>query len=309
MRYVAGVDGGGTKTAVTVMDETGRTIKTFASGGINYNGRDEAEVRGHLAEIVTMLDEACGGLASCVQLVVGAAGVSNPTVPGRLTAALRESGYGGGIHIVGDHETALFGALEREHGMILIAGTGSICFGRSESGAVHRTGGFGHLIDDEGSGYSIGRDVLSAVVRSHDGRAPATALAELTYAKLGIGSVAEIVGFVYDRRTGKQDIAALAPLLSEACALGDEAALRIAQHTAAELVQLVLPVAERLTLVDGELAMAGSVLLRSEHVREAFVARLRESCPGVRAIAPRRDASAGAALMALRVLDGESQVF
>ncbi|SFB53853.1 BadF-type ATPase [Cohnella sp. OV330] len=302
MKYVAGVDGGGTKTAVTVMDETGRTLKTFASGGINYNGRDESEVRRHLADIVTMLDEACGGLASCTQLVVGAAGVSNPTVPGRLTAALRESGYGGGVHIVGDHETALFGALEREHGMILIAGTGSICYGRSESGDVHRTGGFGHLIDDEGSGYSIGRSVLSAVVRAHDDRAPATVLTEMTYAKLGIGSVAEIVGFVYDRRTGKQDIASLAPLLSEACALCDDAALAIAARSGAELCELVRPVAERLWPDGGELALAGSVLHRNAHVREALLARLRQVCPSVQAVEARRDASEGAALMALRTL-------
>lgn len=304
MKYVAGVDGGGTKTAVTVMDETGRTVSAFASGGINYNGRDEADVRRHLADMMAELEAACGGLAAVAQLVVGAAGVSNPTVPGRLTAALRESGYSGGVHIVGDHETALFGALEREHGMILIAGTGSICFGRSEAGDVHRTGGFGHLIDDEGSGYSIGRDILSAVVRSHDGRAPATALTELVYARLGFGTVAQLVGFVYDRRTGKQDIAALAPLLSEACAHGDEAALAIAARSGAALAELVRPVAERLWPDGGALALAGSVLLRNAHVREALLARLRQTCPAVRAADARRDAAAGAALMALRLAKG-----
>ncbi|MDG0792894.1 ATPase [Cohnella ginsengisoli] len=302
MIYAAGLDGGGTKTAVTVLDETGRAVLAFESGGINYNGRDEADIRRSLAEIAGAISAACGGPDACRQMVVGAAGVSNPTVPGRLVAALRDAGYGGGVHVVGDHETALFGALEREHGMILIAGTGSICFGRSESGLVHRTGGFGYLIDDEGSGYSIGRDLLAAVVRAHDGRAPATVLTEMVYDRLQIGSVEEIVRFVYDKATGKQDIAALAPLLSDGCALGDEAALGIARRTASELVQLVLPVAERLSLGNGELAMAGSVLLRSAHVREAFQAGLRERCPGIRAVAPRRDASAGAALMALRML-------
>ncbi|MFD2330257.1 N-acetylglucosamine kinase [Cohnella sp. GCM10020058] len=302
MKYAAGLDGGGTKTAVTVLDETGRTVLAFESGGINYNGRDEEDIRRSLGEMAEAIGAACGGLDACAQLVVGAAGVSNPTVPGRLIAALREAGYRNGVHIVGDHETALFGALEREHGMILIAGTGSICFGRSEAGLVHRTGGFGYLIDDEGSGYSIGRDLLAAVVRAHDGRAPATVLTEMVYDRLRIGSVEEIVRFVYDKGTGKQDIAALAPLLSDGCAAGDEAAFRIARRTADELVQLVLPVAERLSLGDGELAMAGSVLLRSAHVREAFQAGLRERCPGIRAVAPRRDASAGAALMALRML-------
>jgi N-acetylglucosamine kinase-like BadF-type ATPase len=299
MKYVAGLDGGGTKTAVTVLEEGGRTVSRFEAGAINYNGQDEDSVRRTLRDIVARLAQACGGLDRCAYIGIGAAGVSNPSVTARLTAAMRENGYAGGLTIVGDHETALYGALEQDHGLIVIAGTGSICYGKNESGDSHRSGGYGHLIDDEGSGYSIGRDLLAAVVQAHDGREPETLITRLVFDRLGIGSMGELIAFVYDRNRNKKDIAALAPLLSEACEQGDPAAARIAERAARSLVQLVKPVAEKLSLQRETLAMTGSVLLRNRQVQDAFRSRLAALYPEMDCTPPKRDASAGAALLAL----------
>lgn len=299
MNYAAGLDGGGTKTAVAVIDESGRVVHTFTSGGINYNGQDEISIRQTLQEIMSELAEACSGLDRCLQVGVGAAGISNPAAADRIASAIRACGYRGGLTIVGDYETALYGALEQDTGMILIAGTGSICYGKNASGQAHRSGGFGHLIDDEGSGYSIGRDLLAAVVRSHDGRAPATAISGLVYERLGMESVQQIVGYVYDRNRHKKDIAALAPILSEACALGDETALRIADRCAESLCELAATVAEKLSLQQGTLAMTGSVLLKNDEVRNAFLSKLKQRFPLMDCIPAKHDPSVGAALLAL----------
>lgn len=305
MKYVAGLDGGGTKTAVTVADERGSVVKTFTSGAINYNGQDEASVGASLNDIVKKIGEVCGGIEHCVNMCVGAAGVSNPTVVSRLTGQIRSGGYQGPLHITGDHETALYGAHQRPYGMILIAGTGSIGLGKNKAGQSHRAGGYGHLIDDEGSGYAIGRDLLSAVVQAHDGRIPATAITGLVYEQLQIRSVQEIVGFVYDKRTNKKDIAAIAPILSVACEAGDRAALSIAENHAASLLGLVVPVAEALQLQEDSLAMAGSVLLKNTFVRSMFVEKLRLRYPSMECIIPKSDASMGAVFMALEQLSSE----
>lgn len=299
MKYAAGLDGGGTKTAVTVMDAQGRIVFRFDAGGINFNGQVEGCIRATFREIFAALADLCGGLERIAHVGIGAAGVSNPSVPARMDALVRECGYGGGLTIAGDHETALFGALERENGMILIAGTGSICYGKNEAGMSHRTGGFGHLIDDEGSGYSIARELLSAVVRADDGRAPETVITGMVYERLGIKAVQQIVGFVYDRNRSKKDMAALAPILSEACEAGDPAALRIADRSADALLELVAPVADILALQEGTLAMAGSVLLKNRFVREAFLDKLGRRLPGLTCIPAKQDAAVGAALMAL----------
>ncbi|TJY42295.1 ATPase [Cohnella pontilimi] len=303
MKYVAGLDGGGTKTAVTVLDENGGTVSTFGSGALNFNGADEAAVLRTFRDIFNGIAEACGGLDNCAQVAVGAAGVSNPAVTARIENAVRHCGHRGGLVIMGDQEAAHYGAHEGGPGIILIAGTGTICYGRNEAGHTHRTGGFGHLIDDEGSGYSIGRELLTALVKAFDGRAPATPISAMVHERLGTKTVGDVIAFVYDRSRSKKDVAALAPILSEACGLGDEAALAIADRSAAALVELVVPVAAKLSLQRGELAPIGSVLLKNVYVRSAFEEKLGRVLPELRVISAKRDASFGAALMALRRQD------
>lgn len=302
MRYVAGLDGGGTKTAVTIADETGQAVYSFTAGPMNYNGQDEASIRRALQEICGMIAKVCGGLDACGSICIGAAGISNPAVGSRLKALLEENGYRGCLTLVGDHETALCGAHEGLYGIILIAGTGSICYGRSADGRTHRAGGFGYLIDDEGSGYSIGRDLLTALVRAEDGREAPTVITELVYRQLGFGTVQDIVGFVYDKNRNKKDIAALAPLLSEACDAGDALALRIAETNAQSLVEMAAAVTERLGMQEGALAVAGSVLQRNAYVRAAFEQKLLSRYPGMRCGEGKRDASYGAVLLALQAL-------
>ncbi|MCL6458253.1 MAG: ATPase [Gorillibacterium sp.] len=304
MSYVAGIDGGGTKTLVTVADEQGSAVHTFTSGAINYNGQDEASIRRTFQEIFATIAKICSGLDHCVQICIGAAGVSNPTVITRLDANVRECGFQGGLLITGDHETALYGAQDNLHGIILIAGTGSICYGKNEYGLAHRTGGFGHLIDDEGSGYSIGRELLSAVIKAYDGRLPQTEITRMVYEQLHMETVQQIVGFVYDKNTNKKDIAALTPILTDACALGDKVALSIARKSACSLLELVVPLVEKLSLQEGTLAMAGSVLLKVTFVQTAFVELLKQHYPNLHCIIAKKDASYGAVIMALARLNG-----
>ncbi|MFC5452033.1 N-acetylglucosamine kinase [Paenibacillus aestuarii] len=299
MKYAAGLDGGGTKTAVTIASEYGQVVHTFTSGAINLNGQDEASVRASLREIFATIADVCGGLEHCAQVCIGAAGVSNPSVKERLASCVRDSGFAGGLFVTGDQETALYGAHEGNVGVILIAGTGSICYGKQENGETYRCGGYGYLIDDEGSGYSIGRDLLATVVRAHDGRMSETVITRLVYEQLQVDTVQQIIGFVYDKNTNKKDIAALAPILSEACASGDEAALAIVNQSARSLFELVVPVVDKLSMQHGNLAMAGSVLLNNTYIRNAFMDKFRNWYPDMACYTAKNDAAHGALYMAL----------
>lgn len=86
-----------------------------------------------------------------------------------------------------------------------MAGTGAICCGRDGAGNRTRVGGYGYLIDDGGSGYALGRDILTAVVRAADGRGPATALTQAVFAALGVRSVGEIITWLYAPRHRGQE--------------------------------------------------------------------------------------------------------
>lgn len=297
MAYVIGIDGGGTKTAVAIARDEEDALTTFTVGPINYNGGDAEAIAASFAELFDRVKHACGSMEKVAHVCIGAAGVSNPSVVGLLEKRVRDNGYAGPLTITGDQETALYGAQNAMQGIILIAGTGSICFGVNGKGEKHRAGGFGHLIDDEGSGYQIGRDLLSILVQAADGRITDTIIPELVYEQLGLRNVSEIVGFVYDKNTTKKEIAKLAPIMTTACERGDAAALVLAEKSAAGLFKLAVPVIERLKLQASPIAIAGSVLLKSRFVREALERELARSYPLTKLILPIKDASYGAMLL------------
>lgn len=290
MRFAAGVDGGGTRTTVEcrTLDGTALCRETF--GPFNLNSVGEERFAALLAEIAAFLKKT----GECAALCIGAAGVSNPRVR-ELTAQVME-----GLcpwRLAGDHEIALHGALSGKPGIALIAGTGSICCGKNEKGEFVRAGGWGHLIDDGGSGYALGRDVLSAVVRQWDGRGEKTALSRLVPEYLKTDTPQALIAYVYGG--DKSRIAALAPLAGQAAAEGDRTALAIYEKNGAELGELVLAAARRLGMQAGEVALLGGLLTRDMRLREALGAYLAERAPGLRCVEPRQDAAAGAAMLAL----------
>ena len=156
MRFTAGIDGGGTKTTVECRDAQGAVLCRKTFGAFNLNSIGEDAFRGLLAEITGFFS----GLGGCGALCIGAAGVSNSRVRELTAEAVGQAGIRR-WRLAGDHETALYGALAGGPGCALIAGTGSICCGRNAAGGFARAGGWGHLIDDGGSGYALGRDALA----------------------------------------------------------------------------------------------------------------------------------------------------
>lgn len=297
-QYVIGMDGGGTKTAVVLYSVSGKILHRFLAGPVNYNGVSAETVSETFTDIFGQIKNSFL-LNDCRCLCLGAAGVSNPEVKLQLEQQIRKCGYEGSLMIVGDQQTALYGALGQPCGIILIAGTGSICYGRNSAGKEHRTGGYGYLIDDEGSGYAIGRDILSAAVRAHDGRSTSTVLTQLLKAQAGLLNVNDLVKFVYAPETGKRGIASLAKILPDACRENDPAALKIVQKCAAELLALVQPVVNHLGLSNADLALCGSILTKDPYVRGAFLEHLHAAFPDIKCVEPIQDAAVGAAQMAL----------
>lgn len=302
LEYVAGWDGGGTKTTLEIRSLEGKPLFRGQAGALNPNGGTPQQLQQTVEQLLLQMKEHTAGLDHCKMLCIGAAGISNPLTAQLLKEELAQGGYQGPLELVGDHKTALFGALGRADGAILIAGTGSICFGISPDGTEQRCGGWGNILDDEGSGYALGRDILTAVVRAGDGRIAPTYLTQLVFDQLQIDSIASLIQFVYAPTTGKRQIAALAPLLSPALEQGDEAAVRILKKAAAELALLVEPVVRLLHLEDSELALMGSVLEKNAAIRAEFESILSQKWPNLRCISPRMDAACGAAMLALSLI-------
>lgn len=298
--YVCGWDGGGTKTQVLCLTPEGRALAEGTFGPLNLNGAEEEKITATIRESVAFMTGQPGGLAGCGALVIGTAGVSNRAAVELVTRAVRQCGYAGPLRLLGDQEIALAGAIDGP-GAVLVAGTGAICCGRDGAGNRVRVGGYGYLIDDGGSGYALGRDILTAVVRAADGRGPATALTEAVLAALNAHGVGEIVTWLYAPATGKKEVAALAPLLLPALEQEDAAALAIARAAAEELALLACTAWKNLGLDRGELALTGSILQRYPRIRQEVAQRCLARHPHMKIIDPRGSAAFGAARLALEM--------
>ena len=296
-RYYSGWDGGGTKTEVLCVNENGQTIATDCFGPVNINGATRERVVQTIRDGMAFLAGLPGGLEACAGLAIGIAGVSNKAASGLITETVRACGYQGPLLLKGDQEIALAGAIEGA-GAVLVAGTGSVCCGQDAQGNPARSGGCGYLIDDEGSGYAIGRDVLSAVVRAFDNRIAPTVLTGLVKEQLGVENVRDVVTWLYAPAISKIEVAAIAPLMMKALEMGDEAAAAIARKAARELSELVKGVWRTLDLKEGELAFVGSILLRCELINREVTRLCEEACPGLKVIEAHGTPAQGAAKLA-----------
>ncbi|WP_313131069.1 BadF/BadG/BcrA/BcrD ATPase family protein [Anaerocolumna sp.] len=299
--YVIGMDGGGTKTKVLIADRSQNILEELTAGAINYNGARKEEVDQNIQGIFHILEEKGYKKNNCRGICIGTAGISNPLVTEYMKENISHFGYTCPAEIVGDHETALTGALLQTEGVIVIAGTGSICYGKDQCGNTYRTGGFGYLIDDEGSGYAIGRDILSAVVRAYDKRAEDTVLTKLVYEYLHIQSIEELIRYVYNPKHSKKEIAKLSILIDEAYRLQDIAALPIMNKCINGLIDLTRPVLSHMK-ENCTVAAAGSVLLNNQNIFEKFTAGMKMEFPKVSIIKPKKDAAYGAVILAAKLL-------
>ena len=293
--YVAGVDGGGTKSALACLNPDGTLLSRLTLGPFNLNSIGEEGFSAILKEITAFLREQ----GRCEAICIGAAGSSNPEMRKLVSQAMQAAEIPC-WELVGDCETALYGALVGAPGCALVAGTGSVCFGRNAEGKTARAGGWGHLLGDEGSGYALGRDALTAVARWHDGYGESTGLTEALAKKKNLRTREEMIAYVYGG--DKSRIAALAPLVEAQAAAGDPVSCRILEENAAALVRLVEAVTHHLHITDREVALLGGLLTSDTGLRRAFRDQLGRVEPALRCVAPKEPPEIGAALMALELV-------
>ncbi|MGF1572816.1 MAG: N-acetylglucosamine kinase [Sumerlaeia bacterium] len=309
--YVIGVDGGGTKTLGILMDETETELARVSMPSSNIHAIAHSTVEEILQSLVTSLCEQGKIEPEDLQAIcLGMAGCDSPkdreVLESFLLPILRSDVQ---LTIVNDAVVAMRAVLGKMHGILLIAGTGSICFGWNENtGEQARSGGWGHLLADEGSGYMIGLEGLRAILQGVDGRGAETSLLPVIFEKLGydVSEPRSLIQFVYGEKGTKANIANLARYVFQEAVSGDCASIRIVEAQAKELARTIPPVFEKLYKNESGLipiGLWGGNLVNVEIYREAFLKELNSfNLPLDVIIDAKADAVIGAAKHALFTL-------
>jgi N-acetylglucosamine kinase-like BadF-type ATPase len=301
LNYIVGIDGGGTNTTMEIRSIQNKYIKRKTYGAFNINSTGQLQFERLLKELFEELVP----ISNCQCICIGAAGISNPLVNTIISDTLEKYHFNGKLLLKGDHEIALQGALGNAEGMILISGTGSICYGKGRDGRIVRAGGWGHMIDDGGSAYAIARDGFAAVMQSCDGRIGYTMLTDLYFQELNIHRPEEIVPYLYHPQTDKGKIAAFAPLVEQAASQGDSIALEIIKHNSALLMELIKAVYHNLSVPGAKVALLGGLMTHDTLLRANIIDQINLSDLKIKYEDALSDAVAGAVALALDAISAD----
>jgi N-acetylglucosamine kinase-like BadF-type ATPase len=267
---------GGTKTACVVAVDGEARARATGPGAKMRAGRGIASAT-TIAEVVHRALAAAGEARRAHILVVGAAGAGREQERDELRQALRSEDLAEQVMVTGDTEIALAAAFEDRPGILVTAGTGSMALARDPFGRLHRAGGYGWQMGDEGSGYAMGRAALGAIGRAADGRSPQTALGRHALEFTRSESLDALVRWA--NGASAAEVAALAPCVFAAAQAGDTIAQGIIDYGARELAQLVFQLlghfgADERSRVD--VSLSGGLLTREGELHRTLTSKLAE---------------------------------
>ncbi|MBP8638258.1 MAG: ROK family protein [Dictyoglomi bacterium] len=294
MRYMLAIDGGGTKTEVAVATETGEIISRSYSGPSNWTTTPRKIAQENMIEGIESALKQVPGIKIDL-ITAGVAGAARKEW--ELKEFLESLNIAKEVMVTTDAHIALVGALLGMEGIIVIAGTGSISYGRRDD-SERRTGGWGYLLGDEGSAYDVGRRGMIAALKAYDGRGEKTLLLDMFYEYLGQGDVEALIRIIYER--AKDIISGFARYVVRSGELGDSVALGILNTASYELSLLGISTAEGLGYQREDqfnLAYTGGFFKAKDIVVDPFVNFIKEKFPDVSIFPAKAEPVVGAIIL------------
>lgn len=301
MSVFVGIEGGATRATAVAADDSGNELARVGADAIVVRGGDQTATANALARLIaSVLAAARSARAQAISCNLTGAGRADERLS--LQQALSALRLAETVAVGTDAEAALADAFQDGPGLLLIAGTGSIAWGRGPNGEVARAGGWGPIGGDEGSAWAIGRNALHAVFAAFDGRAEKTALTRIVLDVTGVGSVPLLVRWAED--AGKKGVASLAPVVIEA-ATTDAVARTLHDSAVNDLALHVTALVARLEPWHGEnipCAFAGGLLASGRPMRDAVRRHILTLVPSAAILDREIDGARGAAWLARRLV-------
>ena len=302
--HVLGIDAGGTKTMCLLADGKGQIVGEARGGGANLQAAGELEVEKVLHHV---MDAAIGNRdVRPAAICLGIAGVDRPEDTAAVHGIMRRIGFKAQVIVVNDALVALVAGAGDAEGVVVVAGTGSIAYGRDASGRAARAGGWGYLLGDEGGGFWIGRAALMAVVRQFDGRGPVTLLTPMILDHLDLLTPKELIHEIYYRDVHRHTIAGIAGLVQRAMDEHDAIAAEILTRAGAELASAAGSVISRLEMRGDAFptVLAGGIFRGIPWLVDDVTRRLSEIAPRTHVERLNVEPAIGAVRLALAAAHG-----
>lgn len=301
-QFFLGVDGGGTKTNVALMDESG-VIVSEASGGPSNPLRVGVETA--VTNITKALNKACDesgfSRTDIVAATLGLAGVRRMDIRERIRESFIARSGVRKVFVTTDADIALYGTTFGKAGLAVIAGTGSICIGINDKGERAVAGGWGPLAGDEGGGRGIAEQALHRIAKASDGRGEPTRLTESAEEYFRASTTDNLLGAIYAPQIDNTRIAGFAKYVVETAKEGDKIALELIEIAGIELGSAANAVIRNLGLEHATfpIGCVGSVFNAGEMLTKPMLAAIHAVASKAYLVNPEMPPAHAAALMSM----------
>ena len=297
MGLYVGIDGGGSKTQVFLMDMERRIGITCIGKASNPNtvpwdaALETMDYLIHfLMKSINASDNEVLGLSFCL------AGLSRSEHIEKMKEKFSSIFTNALIEVSGDALAALTAGTFGTPGVVLIAGTGSVCLGETETGEIFRAGGYGNLVGDEGSGFDIGRSGIIAAIQSAEHRGTATILWQKVQSFYQIEQVLDIVPAIYGASNPIQSIASFARIVIESSP-HDLVSNQIINKAVDQYIRLIQSVYIQINHnLNKKVVLSGSIFTKTTDMRDLLQQKMPDSNFLVLTLSP----AAGAVLRAIQ---------
>jgi len=302
MKYYLGIDGGGTKTKVCLIDDNENTIGICESGPTSI---DTVHKEMTYQNILKPINQLINGQKNIIinKVFAGIGGivtVEDEKTVEQIIHALPVITNQTIVKAKNDMYNALYSGLLFEEGMTLIVGTGSAAFGKDKK-TSHKCGGWGYKEGDAGSAYDLGKQALKLLVRNIDGRIPDTAFTKELRERIQINTIYDIVPVINDLWERRTTTASFARIVTSHANRNDPEARKIIAAATDELKLMVSGVYRKLHLIQKTIVIVGSLGNADGYFKEQLYKKIKAVNDEIKIIAPIVDPAKGAALMAKKL--------
>jgi N-acetylglucosamine kinase-like BadF-type ATPase len=277
-----GVDGGGTKTNIAIIGNDRQLICEGVAGASNpLRVGVETAVNNIIAAINSACDSVDKNRGDIVAATLGLAGVRRADLKQIIHERVVERLGIRKVSVFTDAEIALHGIGKNKAGLVVIAGTGSVCIGQNKRGATYSAGGWGPLAGDEGGGAGIALNALHKIAKASDGRGRATVLSDIAVDYFRAGKLENLSVAIYAPQVDNARIAGFARHVGEAASRGDKVAIEILREAGFELGMAAFAVIKKLNLQRTKvpIGLVGSVFRSGNLVTDSLLQTVHKIAP------------------------------